>query len=119
MADLPAWYCPRTGSFSSDTGNCAKLLKTESWHLLARLGEGGFDSSAAAGAFVALLTLSHGNPAGKPGGLFTATTAPGTMYGMDVADSRTATEKAARLPAADLTGIPRPSNCRTPMLVLD
>ena len=30
-----------------------KLLKAKTWHLLARLGEGGFDSSAAAGAFVA------------------------------------------------------------------
>ncbi|MBD3816820.1 MAG: N-6 DNA methylase, partial [Halothiobacillus sp.] len=38
-----------------------KLLKNDTWHLIARLGEGGFDSSAAAGAFVAMISLSHGN----------------------------------------------------------
>lgn len=34
-----------------------KLLKRDTWHLLARLGEKGFNSSAAAGAFVILLEL--------------------------------------------------------------
>ncbi|WP_374109752.1 Eco57I restriction-modification methylase domain-containing protein, partial [Thiolapillus sp.] len=32
-----------------------KLLQQDTWHLIARLGEGGFDSSAAAGAFVAMI----------------------------------------------------------------
>jgi len=35
------------------------LLREETWNLLARLGEGGFDSSQAAGAFVILLTQTH------------------------------------------------------------
>lgn len=35
-----------------------RLLKTEYWHLIARLGEGGFESSAAAGAFTILLVLT-------------------------------------------------------------
>ena len=35
-----------------------ELLKTASWNLLARLGEHGFQSSAAAGAFTVLLLLS-------------------------------------------------------------
>ena len=74
-----------------------KLLKTETWHLLARLGEGGFDSSAAAGAFVALLTLSRGHPAGHSGGLFDDASAAGTMYGLDVSESRTTSEKAEAL----------------------
>lgn len=34
------------------------LLKSLQWNLVARLGEGGFDSSAAAGAFVALYTFT-------------------------------------------------------------
>ena len=74
-----------------------KLLKTETWHLLARVGEGGFESSAAAGAFVALLTLSRGNPASRPGGLFADVAAAGTMHGLDVSEFRTADEKAARM----------------------
>lgn len=35
------------------------LLREETWNLLARLGEGGFDSPQAAGAFVILLTQTH------------------------------------------------------------
>ena len=91
-----------------------KLLKAETWHLLARLGEGAFNSSSAAGAFVALLTLSRGNPAAQPAGLFGPLTAPGTMYGFDVSDSRTAPDKATRLPTAELTGVPQPQQLETP-----
>jgi len=36
-----------------------RLLKRVSWNLLGRLGEGGFDSPQAAGAFVILLTQTH------------------------------------------------------------
>ena len=35
------------------------LLKSVQWNLLARLGEGGFDSSQAAGAFIILLTQTN------------------------------------------------------------
>jgi hypothetical protein len=40
------------------------LLKNVSWNLLARLGEGGFDSPQAAGAFIILLTQTR-TPAGE------------------------------------------------------
>ena len=43
-----------------------KLLKEQTWRLLARLGEGGFQSTAAAGAFTALLTLSRSAPGAPP-----------------------------------------------------
>jgi Eco57I restriction-modification methylase len=36
-----------------------RLLKDQSWHLVARLGEGAFESPQAAGAFVALLILTN------------------------------------------------------------
>lgn len=39
-----------------------KLLKQYSWSIVARLGEGGFSSSSAAGAFVALISLSRSTP---------------------------------------------------------
>ena len=38
------------------------LLKFATWNLLARLGEHGFDSADAAGAFTILLTLTHARP---------------------------------------------------------
>ncbi len=62
------------------------LLKRDTWNLLARLGEGGFESSQAAGAFIILLTLTHCSPA-----------AGQQLRGLDVATPRTAQEKAETL----------------------
>jgi hypothetical protein len=39
------------------------LLRYSTWNLLARLGEKGFESKEAAGAFAILLTLTHSKPA--------------------------------------------------------
>ena len=69
-----------------------KLLKREAWHLLARLGEGGFESSAAAGAFAVLLTLSRGGPTDC------------TMYGLDVSESL-ASEKYRQLTKTRISSI--------------
>ena len=91
-----------------------KLLKTETWHLLARLGEGGFTSSAAAGAFVALLTLTRGHPAGRPVSLSDETKASATMYGLDVSESRTAGEKAVQLLEAEIKGVEQIGQLQNP-----
>ena len=82
-----------------------KLLNTETWRLLAWLCEGGFDSSAAVGAFVALLTLSRSRPAGHRGGMFGEVTETGTMYGIDVSGFRTVGEKAKALLEAEIKGV--------------
>lgn len=37
-----------------------KLLQNDTWHMLARLGEGGFECSAAAGAFAIMLCIGRG-----------------------------------------------------------
>ena len=92
----------------------AKLLKTETWHLLARLGPGAFETISGEVVKAVLLTLTRSNPAAQPDGLFGPPTAPGTMYGFDVSDSRTAPEKATRLPTADLTGISQTGQLRNP-----
>ncbi|WP_429221244.1 Eco57I restriction-modification methylase domain-containing protein [Aeromonas veronii] len=62
------------------------LLTEQTWNILARLGEKGFESAAAAGAFVALITLSKG-------------VAPkeALLRGMDVAELKTAMEKSQAL----------------------
>ena len=82
-----------------------KLLKSETWHLLARLGEGGFESPAAAGAFVALLTLSRELPRGHERGLLDDGGTPGTMCGLDVSAYRTAGEKAIQLSKSPVSAI--------------
>ena len=78
-----------------------KLLNGEAWHLLARLGEGGFESSAAAGAFVSLLSISRCNPYAPDG----ETTVANTIHGLDVSEFRTAHRKATRLRDSEITAI--------------
>jgi hypothetical protein len=79
-----------------------KLLTHEQWRLIARLGEGGFDSSAAAGAFVSMLTLSRGNASGAAAGLFADAGPAHLIRGLDVAEPRTAADKAAGLLGAEV-----------------
>ncbi len=95
-----------------------KLLKTETWRLLARLGEGGFDSSAAAGAFVALLILSRGHPSRRPDSGFDKSTADATMHGLDVSESRTAGEKAKALRQAEIKGVEQVRQLENPDAVV-
>ncbi|WP_197678340.1 Eco57I restriction-modification methylase domain-containing protein [Pseudomonas synxantha] len=74
-----------------------KLLQNDSWHLIVRMGEGAFESSAAAGAFVALITLSRGNAAGQSADLLHSGEPGNWIRGVDVSEPRTAAEKATGL----------------------
>ena len=73
-----------------------KLLKSETWHLLSRLGPGAFETISGEVVKPILLTLSRGNPTSRRGSPF-ADAAAGTMHGLDVSEFRTAAEKAVRL----------------------
>ena len=90
-----------------------KLLKTETWHLLARLGPGAFETISGEVVKAILLTLSHGNPAGRPVGLPGEAMASGMMYGLDVSESRTTVEKAEWLAAAKSKALSNPDSWRT------
>jgi hypothetical protein len=70
-----------------------RLLKERTWNIVVRMGEHAFESSAAAGAFAAMMILSGGKPAKEP---------PHVMAGIDVSAPRGqqpiyAAEKAALL----------------------
>ena len=79
-----------------------RLLKTETWHVLARLGAGAFETVTGEVVNVILLTLSRGHPRSRSDGMTAAISAPSAMRGLDVSDLRTASEKAARLRAAEI-----------------
>ena len=70
-----------------------KLLKKETWHLLARLGPGAFETINGEVVKAILLTLSRSNPASRPDDLFDEVTGTRTMYGLDVSDFPTVDEK--------------------------
>jgi hypothetical protein len=95
-----------------------KLLQNDIWHLIARLGEGGFDSSAAAGAFVAMITLSRGNAAGQHGGLFGEANDENLIRGVDVTEHRTSPEKAVGLLTAEIKSVEQAKQLKNPDAVI-
>ncbi len=72
----------------------ASLLSNVEWNLLIKLGEGGFDSSQAAGAFIILLTQTKSCPAIET-----------TLRGLDCSDLRAPEDKARAMMGADLRSI--------------
>jgi hypothetical protein len=70
------------------------LLKRVQWELLARLGEGGFESPQAAGAFIILLTQTH-SPAVE--GF--------QLRGLDASAPKSAQEKAALLREGEVVAV--------------
>ena len=91
-----------------------KLLKTETWHLIARLGAGAFETIGGEVVKAILLTLRRGNSAGHPGGLFDEATAASTMGGLDVSESRTASDKAIQLADAAIQSIEQVRQLKNP-----
>lgn len=70
------------------------LLKDARWELLARLGEGGFDSTQAAGAFTILLTISRTRPH-----------VDHQLQGIDASEPRTAAGKAEVLRDGEVVAV--------------
>lgn len=91
-----------------------KLLTNDTWHLIARLGEGGFDSSAAAGAFVAMITLSRGKGSNAFGSLFDSTKISNLIHGIDVSMHRSAAGKSADLPIAQINKLDQEEQLQNP-----
>ena len=82
-----------------------KLLKAKTWHLLARLGPGAFETISGEVVKATLLALSRCKP---------TTASPGTMYGLDVSESRTASEKAVQLSEAEVKGVEQAQQLENP-----
>ena len=74
-----------------------KLLKTESWRLLARLGPGAFETIGGEVVKAVLLTLSHDRPHSHEHGLLYDSRASNSIFGFDVSVYQTAGEKARQL----------------------
>ncbi len=79
------------------------LLKRVQWNLLARLGEGGFDSPQAAGAFIILLTQTHA-PADEAFAL----------RGVDASGPKGAAEKAALLREGEMVSVGQKGQLENP-----
>ena len=82
-----------------------QLLINETWHFLARLGPGAFETISGEVVKAILITLSRGTVAGSNDDLFDVIAPIGLMRGVDVSESRTAAKKAAALLTAEIRSI--------------
>lgn len=91
-----------------------KLLKMETWHLLARLGEGGFESSAAAGAFTILLILTRSHLSRSTSNDQTEDPKAQMISGLDVSAARVASEKATLLRTTEIKRVGQEKQMQNP-----
>jgi hypothetical protein len=95
-----------------------KLLKTDTWHLVAWLGPGAFETISGEVVKAILITLSRGNSTITPAlsqkeneqiklpwGEGTGSAVDGLIRGLDVSEPRTASEKAARLVMEEIESV--------------
>lgn len=95
-----------------------KLLKRDRWHLIARMGEHGFDSSAAAGAFTALITISREESATQTGGLFAGPGIVKKIRGIDASELKTPADKATLLLSGEIHSVEQKKQLENPDAVV-
>lgn len=79
-----------------------KLLKSDRWHFIARLGENGFDTISGGVVRVILITISPGNERGGADVVYNKSERCGIIHGIDVSEYRNTTEKATALLAEEI-----------------
>ena len=90
-----------------------KLLKNDTWHLIARLGPQSFQTPMW-DFNVQLITLSSGNSTKEVDGLFGDITNDNLIRGVDVSDPRTAAEKATQLLTAEIKSVEQVKQLENP-----
>lgn len=91
-----------------------KLLKQETWHLIARLGPGAFETISGEVVKAILINMSRGNDAQESGGLFGDAEHTNLIWGVDVSEPRTAAEKAAKLLTSEVKGVEQAKQLENP-----
>jgi len=91
-----------------------KLLKSDTWHLIARLGPGAFETISGEVVKAILITLSRGNRAYEQGRFFKEEVKPNVIRGLDVSEPRTAAEKAGRLLEAEIKSVEQAKQLENP-----
>ncbi|MBI4317924.1 MAG: N-6 DNA methylase [Chloroflexi bacterium] len=95
-----------------------KLLKKDTWHLIARLGPGAFETISGEVVKAILIILSRGHEATQRGEL--PFQAQGNQYhrrtiaGIEASEPRTAAEKAALLVSAEIKGVEQAKQLENP-----
>lgn len=90
-----------------------KLLKRDTWHLLARLGAGAFETISGEVVKAILLAISHGEVC-PSGGLLGNSKSVHILHGLDVASAATAQSKADALRVAPLQSVEQAKQLENP-----
>jgi hypothetical protein len=95
-----------------------QLLKQETWHLIARLGPGAFETISGEVVKAILITLSRGNALTPdfipPGGGLSRRADEGLIRGLDVSEPRTAADKAAGLLTSEIKQVEQAKQLENP-----
>jgi len=91
-----------------------KLLIDETWHLIARLGSGAFDTISGEVVKAVLIVMSCGNAGIASGKLFDSGKEANLIRGMDVAESRAAAGKAAQLLTTEIKSVRQSKQLENP-----
>lgn len=91
-----------------------KLLKSDTWHLLARLGAGAFDTITGEVVKAILLTLSRGKAEAEFSLFHQQDAGSNLIHGLDVSAPRTPAEKAAQLQTAELKSVEQAKQLENP-----
>jgi hypothetical protein len=94
-----------------------KLLKNDTWHLIARLGPQAFQTPMW-DFNVQLISISRGNDAQESGGLFGDAEHTNLIRGMDVSEPRTALAKAEQLLTLEVKGVEQVKQLENPDAVI-
>ena len=95
-----------------------ELLKSETWHLVVRLGPGAFETISGEVVKAILLTMSRGRPTPVSRGVSNEAKVADMMYGLDISEFPTAGEKSVHLVDADITGVEQLQQLKNPDAVV-
>ena len=91
-----------------------KLLKNDTWHLIARLGPGAFETISGEVVKAILISISRRNPTKEVGGLFCDAEEGNLLRGLDVSEPRTAAEKAAQMLISEIKSVQQAKQLENP-----
>ena len=91
-----------------------KLLRNDTWHLIARLGPGAFETISGEVVKAILITLSHGSSREESGGQNGNAEDGNLIRGLDVSKYRNSVEKADGLRQLELRGVSQAEQMNNP-----
>ncbi len=91
-----------------------KLLKSDTWHLIARLGPGAFETISGEVVKAILINLSRGNVKSEHTGLSSPKRPVEIINGVDVSEPKTVAEKAAELLINEIISVVQAKQLKNP-----